>query len=302
MSDDDSDSFETGRGSAALLVRRVRPAYEQVAAQLRDLIIRGDIVAGERLPVESELPSLFGVSRSTIREALRVLSSQSLVQTRRGVRGGTFVAKPEPEYVRDYLEASLGLMTVDDSMTIDDLIEVREMLEVPAARLAAERRTNAHVDAMEALLRPRGGSSAPMGYDETRGFHEIILDGARNALLEMVTRPIFRVIGTRIDRSHAAPRFWREVSEDHRKIAAAVAAGDGAGAAEGMLVHLEHVRVYYYGLDRQRPEAQRSARARRAKSNAADGKRSQSAAGRRSHGEVGRRSSPAANGRRSHSS
>lgn len=236
---------------ATLSVERVRPAYEQVAAQLRELIIRGEIAPGDRLPIEAELPALFGVSRSTIREALRALASQNLISTRRGVHGGTYVLKPEARQVRDYLEVSLGLMTVDDAMGIDDLIEVRELLEVPAARLAASRREQSHLDALRTLLDETSlPSSAPRSYTDTRGFHEIILNATGNAMLEMVTRPIFGVLQTRIQRADAPAAFWSEVNDDHRQIADAVVAGDENAAAERMLRHLEHLRTQYGRLDR----------------------------------------------------
>jgi GntR family transcriptional repressor for pyruvate dehydrogenase complex len=239
-------------GGPALAVERVRPAYEQVAQQLRELIIRGDIAPGDRLPGESELPALFGVSRSTIREALRVLSSQNLVGTRRGMRGGTFVLKPQAEHVLDYLEVSLGLMTVEDSMGINDLIEVRELLEVPAARLAAARRQQQHLDAIRRLLDEHGrGSGAPRNYSETRGFHESLLDAAGNAMLTLVTRPIFRVLQTRIRRADAPTSFWHEVNADHKKIADALIAQDGDAAASCMHQHLEHLRTQYERLDRR---------------------------------------------------
>jgi DNA-binding FadR family transcriptional regulator len=261
MSEDDLNPVQQAGSSAMLSVRRVRPAYEQVASQLRDLIIKGEIGAGDRLPVESELPALFGVSRSTIREALRVLSSQNLVSTRRGVHGGTFVVKPQAEYVGDYLEASLGLMTVDDAMSIDELIEVREFLEVPAARLAACRRAERHVKSLHAIL-DQHEPGMPRAFSETRGFHEVILDATGNALLEMVTRPIFAVLQTRIERSGAPSSFWSEVSRDHERIAAAVEAGEEASAADEMLQHLEHLRSRYRRLDRKL-ESRSASKARR---------------------------------------
>ena len=73
---------------AHLRVQRVRPAYRQVADELRTQILAGALPAGTRLPNEAELGRAFGVSRSTAREALRVLSSQHLVETHRGVQGG----------------------------------------------------------------------------------------------------------------------------------------------------------------------------------------------------------------------
>ena len=115
-------------------------------------------------------------------------------------------------------------------------------------------RTDAHVKALQALL-GRGGqpASGPGHFEETRGFHEIVLDGAANSLLDMVARPIFGVLDTRIDREGAGPGFWNEVLEDHRRIFAAIESGDEDAAAQSMLAHLELLRVRYRGLDRQRP-------------------------------------------------
>jgi DNA-binding GntR family transcriptional regulator len=92
-------------------VSRVRPAYQQVADQLRDRILDGSLTSGDRLPTEIELSEIFGVSRSTIREALRVLASKDLIRTTRGTTGGTFVARVQFDQVSDYLEMSLGLMS-----------------------------------------------------------------------------------------------------------------------------------------------------------------------------------------------
>jgi GntR family transcriptional regulator, transcriptional repressor for pyruvate dehydrogenase complex len=246
-----SEAESEDTSAPALSVQRVRPAYEQVASQLRDLIIRGEIGSGDRLPVESELPALFGVSRSTIREALRVLSSQNLITTRRGVRGGTFVVKPERDDVRDFLETSLGLMTVDDALTIDELIEVRELLEVPGASLAATRRTKLQVETLQAMVNGTDPSSSPKVFEETSRFHEYVFECAGNGLLEMMLGPIFKVLDTRIDRNAASPKFWKEVAEDHREIAAAIEAGDAAAAGECMMSHLEHLRAGYPRLDRK---------------------------------------------------
>jgi GntR family transcriptional regulator, transcriptional repressor for pyruvate dehydrogenase complex len=248
MSDDSAAPDVTPEG-APLAVQRVRPAYEQVAAQLRDLIVRGEIMPGQRLPVESELPALFGVSRSTIREALRVLSSQNLVATRRGVHGGTFVVQPQCSYVGDFLEASLGLMTVDDAVTVDELIEVRAMLEVPAARLAASRRTDTHVKSLRAIL--SGGLETPSDSrdSESREFHQVIVDAAGNALLEMVTRPIFGVLQSHFEKPGAPASFWAGIGHDHTRIVEAIDAGDEDAAAHEMLLHLEHLRTSYRALE-----------------------------------------------------
>ena len=106
--------------------------------QLQELIVKGTLTVGERLPAEGVMAAQFGVSRSTIREALRGLSSQRLVHTKRGVSGGTFVAEPSSEHVHTYLETTIGLLSGADVVSVDEILEARELFEVPAARLAAD--------------------------------------------------------------------------------------------------------------------------------------------------------------------
>jgi DNA-binding transcriptional MocR family regulator len=91
-------------------VQRVRPAYRQVADELRSQIMRGALAPGERLPSEAELSRAFGVSRSTVREALRSLTSQHLIETLRGVQGGSFVAAPDPARVVEDVGSALGVL------------------------------------------------------------------------------------------------------------------------------------------------------------------------------------------------
>ena len=96
------------RASDSMSVRRVRKAYEQVADQLRDLIVSGGSREGERLPNETVLAREFGVSRATVREALRLLTAQSLIRTAKGAGGGTYVTMPTVDHVSEFLNSSSG--------------------------------------------------------------------------------------------------------------------------------------------------------------------------------------------------
>jgi len=114
-------------------------AYEHLAAHLRTEIVTGRIRPGQRLRSEAALCDQFGVSRATVREALRVLSSQNLIRTSKGAGGGSFATVPSVDHVSESLGESLNLLASSDFVTLEELIEAREMLEVPAARLAARR-------------------------------------------------------------------------------------------------------------------------------------------------------------------
>lgn len=230
--------------SRGIGVHRIQPAYKQVAQQLRALVLRGDLAAGERLPNELALSEMFGVSRSTVREALRVLSSQSLVTTSRGISGGSFIAHPEPSEISDFLETSIGLLSGNATVGVSELLEVREMLEVPATSLAAQRRTEDDLQRLEEIMVSERDSD-PTDFEEHRAFHQMILDVTGNELLSIVTRPIFQVLRTRFLRENAPASFWNEVYDDHDEIFGTIRKGDPASAATAMRRHLHHLAVPY---------------------------------------------------------
>lgn len=235
-----------GAASQALAVDRVRPAYQQVADQLRDLILSGELSAGDRLPPEPDLAANFGVSRSTAREALRVLASRDLIETTRGTTGGTFVRRVESGQVSAYLETSLGLMSGGDEISVGDLLQARELLEVPSARLAAECREDFHVLAMkEAVSRELGGRGRGVRFQQNKTFHQIVVEASGNQLLVMMTEPIFRVLQSKFLAEDLTPSYWSGVDHDHEQILAAIESGDGPAAESAMLAHLTGLRTAY---------------------------------------------------------
>src|SRR5918992_592954 len=239
----------SGKGSP-LPVAKVRPGYQQVADQLRELILEGRINAGERLPTESDLTEMFGASRSTVREALRILSSQNLIVTARGAGGGTFVSRPEPRYVSDFLEASFGLLSDSEHLTVDHLLEAREILEVPAAGLAALRRTEEHLAALRSCFPARAeDASRAHLFEGNLRFHITVVGAGGNMVLPVITRPIFSVLRTRFLRDAAPPAFWKRVARDHRDILAAIEDGSEGDARAQMGRHLENLRPTYEEID-----------------------------------------------------
>ena len=227
-------------------------AYQELADRLRGQILSGELRPGDRLPIEPELCRLHGVSRSTVREALRALSSQNLVTTTRGVSGGTFVVHPDPGQISSYLQTSFSLMADSTSGSVRDLLEIRELLEVPAAGLAASRRTDAHLDRLRSTLFDPRTVDVGHVFEDNRNFHVTLLIAAGNPLLEAVTRPLFGVMNERFVRAQAGKRFWFRVDRDHREILAAIEAGDAEAARRVQAEHLAHLRTTYARIDRQR--------------------------------------------------
>lgn len=234
-----------------LAVRRIQPAYQQVATQLRNLVLQGDLGAGDRLPNEAELSTMFGVSRSTVREALRVLSSQNLVTTSRGVGGGSFIAHPQPGHISDFLETSIGLLSGSDTLSVASLLEARELLEVPAARLAAQRRTEEQVESLQGVVaREQEELDRGADFEEHRRFHQMVLHASGNSLLEIMTRPVFSVLRTRFLREAAPHAFWENVVAEHQRIYDRISARDADGAAHEMREHLVRLAATYQKIDR----------------------------------------------------
>ncbi|HEY9416450.1 GntR family transcriptional regulator [Actinomadura citrea] len=226
------------------------PAYAEIAASLRDRIIAGEFKPGDRLPIEPDLSAEHGVSRSTVREALRLLASQGLLTTTRGVAGGSFVAYPQPDQITEYLATSLNLLTLDTRITVDQLLEIREMLEVPAAGLAAVRGDEAlRAELRGSLFDPSALGPAEL-FAPNRHFHTVLLKMAGNPFLEVVTQPVFRVLNERFLRENAPARFWYGVDHDHREILSRIEAADEAGAREACHAHLENLRETYTTIDR----------------------------------------------------
>lgn len=228
------------------------PAYRVLADALRRQILSGELRSGDRLPAETELCELHGVSRSTVREALRALVSERLLVTRRGVSGGSFVAAPEPGDIAGLVESSLALLTSADSVSVETLIEVRFMLEVPAAGLAAARRQESDVTALEATMFDPAATDLDAMFTANRGFHLNVLRATANPVLEAVATPIFGVVYERFARRDAPESFWRQVDHDHRDILDRVRAGDVQGAEEAQRAHLGDIRPTYEQIDRDR--------------------------------------------------
>ncbi len=233
-----------------LAVNRIRPAYEQVADQLRSLIINGSLVPGDRIPVEAELSTIFGVSRSTVREALRVLGSQGLTYALRGATGGTFVAVTDPATVSGYLETSIGLLTGNDGITAAELLEARAVLEVPAAQLAAARRTDDDLAQLRSIAeREKSETERGVRFEYGQHFHGVILGAANNRLLTVLTSPLFTVIRTRFLGGQQTAAFRRQVDNDHDEILGFIADSDGVRAAQAMQEHLARLRKGYERAD-----------------------------------------------------
>ena len=217
------------------------PAYQLLADELRADITSGRLQPGERLPPEPELCVRSGVSRSTVREALRLLASQHLIVTTRGVTGGSFVAHPDAEQLSEALSTGLTLLSNSAEVGFADLIELRRALEIPAIGLAAQRRTDAQ------LIELRGAMFDP-DLDELdtmlaahAAFHSAIASATGNPLFELVTRPLYHVTYGEDMVEGLPDGYWARIDADHREILACVKNRDPAAASDAGRRHLDYI-------------------------------------------------------------
>jgi GntR family transcriptional repressor for pyruvate dehydrogenase complex len=214
------------------------PAYELVLEQLRRSIDQGHFAPGDKLPPERDLARQLGVSRTTLREAVRVLEGERAVEVRRGSTGGIIVRRQATRSSR--VRARLN--------EFDEIIDFRLAVEPMAARLAARRRTKTDVAALaRALARldylAEHGAEGRFG-DWLRAdsdYHVLIGKAARNRLLA-------RAIETgRAGMFNPVGAVWGRLEEtahaQHAEIFEAIAARDEARAASAMATHIEGTRA-----------------------------------------------------------
>lgn len=221
------------------------PAYQTLAEELRDQIVSGRLRPGDRLPAEPRLCESAGLSRSTVREALRVLASQNLITTTRGVTGGSFVARPSPAAFAATLATGLRMLVANGPVDGWHLFEIRELVEVPAAGLAAQRRSAVDVAALRAALCDPSSVDLDELVAAQRAFHTTLIAAARNPVLELISRPLYDVPNERELAGRAPAGFWRRVDAEHRALIAAVAAGDVVAARLAASDHLARLRREY---------------------------------------------------------
>jgi GntR family transcriptional repressor for pyruvate dehydrogenase complex len=231
------------------------PAHEQVAAHIRAQIISGDLAPGARLPNEVELAEAFGVSRTTIREALGGLVGQGLIVKTRGLTGGSYVAEPSVDQLSETLQVGLQLLGRAEGISVEEFVEIREVLEVPAARLAAQRRTNEDLVELATTIPPlekshpdvrsRQGNRDLHRHRADRWFHTAVVDICRNRLLTLAAEPIFIVLQQQMRARRHGVAYHQEIVRQHREIADAITAGDADQSSELMRQHLEWLRPYY---------------------------------------------------------
>ena len=217
-----------------------RKVYEQISEQLLAQIGSRRLKPGDALPSERELTQSFGVGRSSIREALRMLESRGVITA---ANGGTFVVAD----ASNPLESSLRLLfALDEQTGMHDLFELRRILECEAAALAAERRSAAHLAEMDAAIEEMAASldTSERGQsfiDADLRFHLAVAEATGNRLVLHSMHAVRDVLRRALMTVYHIPHSPESAVGEHRAVRAAVAAGDADKAREEMRHHLARV-------------------------------------------------------------
>ncbi|TMF06477.1 MAG: FadR family transcriptional regulator [Chloroflexi bacterium] len=216
-------------------IRPVR-ASSDVIAQIRRAILSGQFRPGDRLPTERDMAQQFGVSRVTVRDALRALEANGLIRVKVGGQGGPYVSEPDIALLSDSIGTHLHLR----GTTFEELAEARQALETTAAHLAAQRATAEDLAALEAAIhgpmQPPDGDPAASSLD----FHTALVIAAHNQALLAMFRATRALIQQAFDTLHAQqPDMADAARKTHGELYTAIAAHDAEHAAALMGSHLE---------------------------------------------------------------
>ncbi|MFD5278139.1 FadR/GntR family transcriptional regulator [Pseudarthrobacter sp. NPDC058362] len=222
-----SDSRTAGQPATPPLARL--SAAEAVFSAIRKDIEAGTIPVGGKLSAEATLAQQYGVSRSVVREALRSCTALGLTVTKTGK--GTFVVAS----------------TVANDLTLGqysarDLTEARPHIEVPAAGLAAERRSEEELDTLRSIVTAMAGESDPEAWVALdSSFHAAIAAASGNKVFASVVADIRGALAFQSETLNIVADRQRDSDKEHQEILAAIEAGSADAARAAMARHLDAV-------------------------------------------------------------
>ena len=164
---------------------------DQIKKILKQAMMDGKLKPGDKIPTEEKMAQQFKVSKVTVREALRDLEAEGLIEKRRGIYGGSFIARPGSEKMGEWVINSFRI----GAITPEELVDFRQILEPALATLAVERRTDEDLKAIQLIIKEveegirRGKPSRSKAIE----FHRLIAEACHNRLISMVMEALVNV-------------------------------------------------------------------------------------------------------------
>ncbi len=223
-----------------------------VAERIRSFVAGERLQPGHRLGREEDLAREFGVSRPTLREALRMLSSEHLVRATKGPGGGIFVAATPEQGIELSVSAAVATMLDAQSIGLDELLETRMLIEVPLAGLAAARASEQDVVVLRALVEEVNDAATDHDrmLEADARLHHVIARIADNRLAGAFSGWIVDVLQPRLAAVIEPAVVVSVIAEQHRDLLEAIARGDPGAAERAMREHLVYVRDVVNAVER----------------------------------------------------
>lgn len=224
-----------------------------IISQIREAILNGTLSPGDKLPPEKELVSAFGVSKHTLREAIRALEALGFLQVRKGAGGGAVVLEVDMQTTRESITNFLFFQNV----SLQHLSEVRKLFEPYLAKLAAKRLSLDELAELEAahLTSLENMASGSITYEPEIVFHQTLARASGNPAFVLIDDFVGNVLADRKRLLRPGMKFQREVFKAHDRILEAIRARDPELAAAEMLSHVCEVERALEDLQRQRDQA-----------------------------------------------
>ena len=214
----------------------VARASSSIADQIRQAIVTGKLDQGERLPPERELAEQFGVSRVTVRDALRALEAMGLIEVRVGARGGAFVTVPTGSIVGQ----TMSDMMMMSALTPEDIVEARLVVELGTVTLACSRATDEDIARLRELAEQSAQAIAAKTYTReiSWDFHALVAEAAHNTAIEGLTSSFRSSLSMHPIRTREGARAHALTVDEHARIFEAIERRDGETARREMATHL----------------------------------------------------------------
>ena len=213
---------------------------DDAITRIKDMIISGELSPGDRLPPEKELGEQLGLSRNSLREAVKALEAVRVLDVRRG--DGTYVTTLEPRLLQ---ESTAFMVDLHSDATLVELFEVRRILECSAAGMAAARITAEELGALDADISAVNPASVDELIEHDLRFHQGIVDAAGNGYLSGLLAGLSsRTVRARIWRGLTRADAVERTLAEHRGIVAALKSGDPELARAATLLHVSGVEQW----------------------------------------------------------
>lgn len=211
--------------------------YEGIRGHIQELIRKGELQVGDKLPPERKLAETFKVSRNSVREAIRALAEKNIVRSRRG--DGTYICAQDESTVT----GSLRQAVQGQRERVEEIFEFRRLLEPQIAFLAARNMSRKEMDRLKILVvdQERRIMARKDDADLDSAFHLLLAEATGNRVIHEVIKTLSHILGETRSEALQSEERRRASVRTHILIIDALERGDGEGAREAMHRHLAEI-------------------------------------------------------------